>query len=101
MDSLLDEDLENLSPHPGLVRTLLGEEKASRVRTLLGEEKGWVRTCQEQTRSSTAFVPLESPRRVWPCTFFLQPALLGGRCAAVPLCGGKPPKPKNVHLNRG
>jgi hypothetical protein len=48
-----------------------------------GTSRGPVRTFQEQKRSSAAFVPLESPRREWPCTFFVQPALLGSRCAAA------------------
>ena len=40
-------------------------------------------TFQEQKRSSAAFVPLESPRREWPCTFFVQPALGGSRSETV------------------
>jgi len=39
-------------------------------------------TFQEQKSSSAAFVPLKSPRREWPCTFFVQPAILGRSCAA-------------------
>ena len=38
---------------------------------------------QEQKRSSAALVLLEIPRKPWPFTFLMLPALLGRRCAAT------------------
>jgi hypothetical protein len=42
-----------------------------------------VQDFQEQKRSSAALVPLEIPRKPWPCAFLMLPALLGCLCAAA------------------
>jgi hypothetical protein len=42
-----------------------------------GIAEGLGQDFQEQKRSSAALVPLEIPRKPWPCAFLMLPALLG------------------------
>ena len=53
---------------------------------------------QEQKCSSAALVPLEIPSKAWPCTFFKSRAT---HPLGQPMRGGRPPRPQDVHLNRG
>jgi hypothetical protein len=58
--------------------------------------KGSRGTFQEQKRSSAAFVPLESPRREWPCTFFVQHALSGSYTGSDTAEGVTPSSPPTI-----